>query len=118
MNLGGAIPDANAIHAARKKREAMRAGGNNPEPKTRSYIPLKDNKEGDRTMRSPQHEDDDSDDDEARMRFTGVRSDAAIKNRQIEELDSSPNINRSNGKRRIQAFDRIRFSKFMTIIFT
>ena len=73
----------------------MRAGGNLPETKPRSYIPLKDSTENDRNLRSPQQDDDDSDVEESRMNFTGVRSAAAIKNRQIEELDASPSRNQS-----------------------
>ena len=73
----------------------MRAGGNLPETKPRSYIPLKDSTENDRNLRSPQQDDDDSDVEESRINFTGVRSAAAIKNRQIEELDTSPSRNQS-----------------------
>ena len=97
-NLGGAIPDATAIHAARKKREALRACGNLPEAKPRSYIPLHDNTENDRKVRSPHPDDDDSDIEESRMSFTGVRSQTAVKNRQIEELDNSSDINRTKRK--------------------
>ena len=96
--LGGAIPDATAIHAARKKREALRAGGQLPENKSRSYIPLKDNADGEKKIRSPTHEDDDSDVDEARINFTGVRSAAAVKHRQLEELDNSPSGHLATGE--------------------
>ena len=96
--LGGAIPDATAIHAARKKREALRAGAQFPDNKSRSYIPLKDQTDGEKKLRSPTQEDDDSDVDEARINFTGVRSAAAVKNRQLEELDNSPSGNLLTGE--------------------
>ena len=98
--IGGAIPDATAIHAARKKREAMRAGGHIAESKSsKSYIPLKGNVDGDNHERSPRQDDeDDSDAEEARINFTGVRSAAAIRNRQLEQLDNSPTTNLSNGE--------------------
>ena len=91
--LGGAIPDAHAIHAARKRREAMRESGQSADPKSaRSYIPLKGGEDTDKKMHSPrQDEDDDSDAEESRINFTGVRSAAAVKSRQFEELlDNSP----------------------------
>jgi len=96
--VGGAIPDATAIHAARKKREAMRAGGQLAESKSSSsYISLKGTVDGDKRASSPRHEDeDDSDADEPRINFTGVRSAAAVKNRQLEELDNSPAANLLN----------------------
>ena len=98
MDVGGAIPDATAIHAARKKREAMRAGGSLPDVKSQSYIPLTNNSaDRDRRIRSPREEDD-SDAEESRINFTGVRSAAAVKNRQLEELDNSPNRSQSNGE--------------------
>ena len=97
--LGGAIPDATAIHAARKKREAIRAGGHQAESKSRSYIPLKSEGDRDRKLCSPRQEDeDDSDAEEARINFTGVRSAAAVRNRQLEELDNSPSSNTSKGE--------------------
>ena len=98
-HVGGAIPDATAIHAARKKREAMRAGGHASEDKSRSYIPLKGNGEVEKSQsrqRSPQ-DDDDSDADEPRINFTGVRSSAAMRNLQLEELDTS-STNSSRGE--------------------
>ena len=90
--LGGAIPDAHAIHAARKRREAMRESGQSADPKSaRSYIPLKGGEDTDKKMHSPrQDDDDDSDAEESRINFTGVRSAAAVKSRQFEELDNSP----------------------------
>ena len=90
--LGGAIPDAHAIHAARKKREAMRASGQSADSKSaRSYISLKGGEDTDKKMHSPrQDDDDDSDAEESRINFTGVRSAAAVKSRQFEELDNSP----------------------------
>ena len=75
----------------------MRAGGNFPDAKTQSYIPLKNNSDKERRIRSPR-EDDNSDAEESRINFTGVRSAAAVKNRQLEELDNSPNRNQSNGE--------------------
>ena len=98
MQIGGAIPDATAIHAARKKREAMRAGGHIQENKSKSYISLKGTVDGDKKSRSPREEDDDSDAEESRINFTGVRSAAAVKHRQLEELDHSPSGNLSNGE--------------------
>jgi len=60
----GAIPDAAAIHAARKKREAARAKGEKED-----FIPIKDaekkSKRGPRLLR-----EEDEDDDEERISFT------------------------------------------------
>ena len=62
--IGGAIPDAAAIHAARKKREAARAKGEKED-----FIPIKDaekkSKRGPRLLR-----EEDEDDDEERISFT------------------------------------------------
>ena len=96
--LGGAIPDATAIHAARKKREALRAGGQFPDNKSKSYISLKDHADGEKKVHSPTQDDDDSDVDEARINFTGVRSAAAVKHRQLEELDNSPSVRLTTGE--------------------
>ena len=109
--VGGAIPDAAAIHMARKKREAMRAGkqAGDVSVSNRSYIPLnKNNGASERSGGSSRrHSDDDEDDDsdadgESRMNFTGVRSAAVVKTRQLEKMDtvnsSSPNsANSSRG---------------------
>ena len=78
----------------------MRAVGHGPESNSsRSYIPLKGNVDGDKKSRSPSQDDeDDSDAEEARINFTGVRSAAAVRNRQLEELDNSPTTSLSNGE--------------------
>ena len=87
----------------------MRAGGHFAESKSsRSYIPLQGNVDGDKKSCSPRPDDeDDSDAEEARINFTGVRSAAAIRNRQLEELDNSPNANLSNGKSLLKLNPRI-----------
>ena len=50
--LGGGIPDAAVIHAARKKREAARAAGGGNTAESRDYIPIKKKEEG-RVKRGP-----------------------------------------------------------------
>ena len=64
---GGVIPDAAAIHAARKQRQAARDGGQ----VAGSYIPIK------KKNSEPNSADDESadeDDDNVRIKFAGVKT--------------------------------------------
>ena len=86
----------------------MRAGGQVDDIKSsRSYISLKNTVDDTKRTCSPRHDEDDSDADEPRINFTGVRSAAAVKNRQLEELDNSPADTFSNGKFLSQGSDNI-----------
>ena len=68
---GGGIPDAATIHAARKKREAMREAGGVSE---KDYIPIKkaDDAESGRGKRGPRlvREEDEEEEGEDRLSFT------------------------------------------------
>ena len=79
----------------------MRAGGHASEDKSRSYISLEGNiareKQSRSRQRSPQ-DDDDSDVDEPRINFTGVRSAAAMRSLQLEELGASSTTNSPHGE--------------------
>lgn len=86
------IPDAAAIHAARKKREALRAGGaaagnKDSDHSSKNFIPLS-GRGDERRGRRRHHladEDDDSEED-GRINFAGVRSEAAEKRQQMEGM--------------------------------
>ncbi|KAJ2957562.1 hypothetical protein NQZ79_g6762 [Umbelopsis isabellina] len=68
--LGGAsIPDANAIHAAKKKRELMRQGVT---IKDDDYIPL-DDQEAEGQSRLVREEDEDGDGDDEYEKYVGER---------------------------------------------
>ena len=68
--LGGGIPDAAVIHAARKKREAARAAGGGNTADSRDYIPIKKKEEG-RVKRGPRlvREEDEEEGEEDRVSF-------------------------------------------------
>ncbi len=91
FSLGGAIPDAAAIHAARKRRQAAReqgeAGGGGGGG---DYLPLKsNNKNGDSSSKGRRNEhDEDSGDDDGRISFMGVRSDHRDRQIRRGELNS------------------------------
>ena len=79
----------------------MRAGGHASEDKSRSYISLESNIEREKKSRSRQRspqDDDDSDVDEPRINFTGVRSAAAMRSIQLEELGASSTTNSPHGE--------------------
>ena len=79
----------------------MRAGGHASEDKSRSYISLESNIEREKKSRSRQRspqDDDDSDVDEPRINFTGVRSAAAMRSLQLEELGASSTTNSPHGE--------------------
>ena len=90
---GGAIPDAAAIHAARKKREAARAAGEKED-----FIPIKDVEKETKSKRGPRLlREEDEDDEEERISFTvkeNKREDEYHKKigrgREEEESDSDP----------------------------
>ena len=87
---GGSIPDAAAIHAARKQREAMRegrgkTGHKNGGGRKKDYIPLSGGgggggeggrSKGGRLARGS----DESGSDEDKIDFAGVRSDRQVNN--------------------------------------
>lgn len=66
---GGVIPDAAAIHAARKQRQAARDGG--IVTSSASYIPI--NKKNS-ANNSADDESPDEDDDNVRIKFAGIKS--------------------------------------------
>ena len=104
---GGSIPDAAAIHAARKKREAMREGrgggggrggaarnGENGHSGGKDYIPLgSEGGKGSRgsSARNRRAKSDDSDDDEDRIDFAGVRTDRQVISTQMQAMGLAPN---------------------------
>jgi GC-rich sequence DNA-binding factor len=78
ISVGGSIPDAAAIHEARKRRQAARERGD-AGAGARDYIPVeKDREEANKRDRS-----ESDDEDEGRISFTGVRSD--VKDRQLRQ---------------------------------
>ena len=70
MSSGGAIPDAAAIHAARKQRQAARDGGS-AGPGGASYIPIQKKNSA---HNSADDESADEDDDNVRIKFAGIKS--------------------------------------------
>ncbi len=96
MFTGGAIPDAAAIHAARKRRQAAREKGDANGDGARAggdYIPIRredDSSGGQRSSRGRRldRDEDDSGEDEDRINFTGVRSGAKDRQLRREELNS------------------------------
>lgn len=67
----GAIPDAAAIHAARKQRQAARDN----KIKNQNFIPVKNKSASNNTAENSAEDDDDSgDDDDVRIKFTGIKS--------------------------------------------
>ncbi len=66
----GAIPDAAAIHAARKQRQAARDGGGTG-PGAASYIPIRKKNSA---HNSADDESADEDDDNVRIKFAGIKS--------------------------------------------
>jgi GC-rich sequence DNA-binding factor len=85
----GAIPDAAAIYAARKRRQAVRErGAKIPDNKDnngsqRDFIALNADR---RSARSKDHEEDDSGDEESRIVMAGVRSNAALREESIKAV--------------------------------
>ena len=84
----GAIPDANAIYEARKRRQALREKGetNNAAPgPNQRYISLKSSNNDDNHH---SHQDQESDDEEARIIMSGVRSNEEVRKESFERLHS------------------------------
>ena len=65
---GGVIPDAAAIHAARKQRQAARDVGN--ATSSNSYIPLRKKS----SAHNSGNDDSDDDEDNVRIKFAGIQS--------------------------------------------